>query len=198
MTVTTRQQRARADRLPPRDRLLAAATELFAERGVHAVGIDRILREAGVAKASLYTTFGSKDELVAAYVRSLDERDRDRWAGAVADEADPTAKVLTFFDLALAGQEPHHRGCLYLGVASDYPEATTAGERAVRAAITAHRDWFFTTIADLLRQDGRDDAEELARRLRVLYDGALAGSKLAHDGEPLRTARDLAAAMLAR
>lgn len=196
MTVTS-QREVRTARPAPRERLLTTATRLFAAHGVHAVGIDRILREAGVAKASLYTTFGSKDDLVAAYVRTLDERDRERWAAAVAGQADPAARVLTFFDLALVGQEPHYRGCLYLSVASEYPEPATAGGRAVRAAVVAHREWFVTTIAGLLRHDGRAGAEELARQLRVLYDGALAGAKLAHHDEPLRTARDLAAAMLA-
>ena len=55
----------------PRERLLATATRLFSTDGIRAVGIDRILREAGVAKASLYNTYGSKDELVVAYLRSV-------------------------------------------------------------------------------------------------------------------------------
>src|SRR5882757_8493036 len=51
-----------------RERLLAAANELFYKEGIHTVGIDRVIEKAGVAKASLYTTFGSKDELVRAYL----------------------------------------------------------------------------------------------------------------------------------
>ena len=57
-----------SDRLSARERLLAAADELFYEEGVHTVGIDRIIERAGVAKASLYNTFGSKDELIRAYL----------------------------------------------------------------------------------------------------------------------------------
>ena len=57
-----------AARLPARERLLAAANELFYAEGVHTVGIDRVIEHAGVAKATLYATFGSKDELVRAYL----------------------------------------------------------------------------------------------------------------------------------
>ena len=59
-----------AERPSARERLLAAADELFYEEGVHTVGIDRVIERAGVAKASLYNTFGSKDELVRAYLTS--------------------------------------------------------------------------------------------------------------------------------
>src|ERR1700674_2096878 len=61
--------------LSARDRLVAAADELFYAEGVHVVGIDRIVERAGVAKASLYSIFGSKDELVRAY---LEEHFHDR------------------------------------------------------------------------------------------------------------------------
>ena len=61
---------ASAIRLSARERLLAAANELFYNEGVHTVGIDRVIEQAGVAKASLYNTFGSKDELVRAYLEA--------------------------------------------------------------------------------------------------------------------------------
>ena len=57
-----------AARPSARERLLAAADELFYEEGVHTVGIDRVIEHAGVAKGSLYNTFGSKDELIRAYL----------------------------------------------------------------------------------------------------------------------------------
>ena len=61
---------AGAVRPSARERLLAAANELFYNEGVHTVGIDRVIEQAGVAKASLYNTFGSKDELVRAYLET--------------------------------------------------------------------------------------------------------------------------------
>jgi len=67
-----------------RERLLAAANELFYEEGIHTVGIERVLERAGVAKASLYSTFGSKDELVRAYLRSRAERRQQRVSERIA------------------------------------------------------------------------------------------------------------------
>ena len=67
------QKKSRRNRPSPRHRLLASATNLFTTEGIRVIGIDRILREADVAKASLYSLFGSKDALVIAYVETLDE-----------------------------------------------------------------------------------------------------------------------------
>ena len=71
-TTTTAPKRIRAKHPPaeegPRQRLLAAARRLFYEEGVHVVGIDRLIEEAGVAKASLYSHFGNKDGLIRAYL----------------------------------------------------------------------------------------------------------------------------------
>src|SRR6476620_12221056 len=82
-----------------RDRLLAAADELFYEHGVHTVGIDRIIERAGVAKASLYSTFGSKDELVRAYLEARHEARRARLAAEIERHDDPRARLLALFDV---------------------------------------------------------------------------------------------------
>src|SRR6266536_1631458 len=63
---------------PARDRLLDAASELFYERGVHTAGIDTIIERAGVAKATLYSAFGSKEELIRAYLQRRHERRQER------------------------------------------------------------------------------------------------------------------------
>src|ERR1700712_1232060 len=82
-----------------RDRLLAAATELFYEEGVHTVGIDRVIERAGVAKATLYSTFGSKDELIREYLHGRHVARRERIL--VALERYPTARerLLGVFDV---------------------------------------------------------------------------------------------------
>src|SRR6195256_3255583 len=81
----------------PRDRLLAAADELFYAEGVHVVGIDRIVEHAGVAKASLYSTFGSKDELVRAYLEQHFRRRRARIARILAAYHTPRERLLGVF-----------------------------------------------------------------------------------------------------
>src|SRR6202167_328812 len=71
-------------RLSARERLLAAADELFYENGINLVGIDRVIEHAGVAKASLYDCFGSKEELIRCYLQARGERRRARIAERMA------------------------------------------------------------------------------------------------------------------
>ena len=98
-----------------RDRLLAAADELFYAEGIHTVGIDRVIERAGVAKASLYSTFGSKDELVRAYLLRRHERRQRRLTTAIADLDGPRAKLLGIFDyLGESYRQPTFRGCPFI------------------------------------------------------------------------------------
>src|SRR5689334_8868016 len=82
----------------PRERLLQAARELFYAEGVHTVGIDRVIERAGVAKASLYSTFGSKEGLVRAYLEDYQARVLGRRRAAAEAESDPVAAILAVFD----------------------------------------------------------------------------------------------------
>src|SRR6184192_4268393 len=103
-----------------RERLLAAASELFYAEGIHTVGIDRVIERAGVAKASLYNTFGSKDELIRAYLEARHEVLQKRVAQAIARHDTPRARILAIFDLL--GElfaAPGFRGCAFLKVSAE-------------------------------------------------------------------------------
>src|SRR5208282_4126198 len=86
------------ERRSARERLLAAADELFYEGGIHTVGIDRIIERAGVAKASLYDAFGSKDELIRAYLLARQEGRQARMLAKVATYSTPRDKLLAVFE----------------------------------------------------------------------------------------------------
>src|ERR1700744_5006438 len=85
-------------RRSPRERLLEAARELFYAEGVHTVGIDRVIERAGVAKASLYSTFGSKEGLVSAYREEMHERMLSRRQRAAGAAPEPVSAILAIFD----------------------------------------------------------------------------------------------------
>ncbi|MGN5236702.1 TetR/AcrR family transcriptional regulator [Rhodococcus sp. SJ-3] len=175
---------------PPAERLLDTASTLFAEFGIRAVGVDRILAESGVARASLYSSYGSKDGLVHAYLDRLDHRDRARWSEAVSEIDDPVRRILTFFDLASASAPgKNFRGCQYANAATEFPE-----ERI--EPVLAHRAWLLDTVVELLDRSGAADSDLTAERVRLIYDGALAGSKFEHSIEPIRRGRDLAEALI--
>ena len=82
----------------PRERLLAAANELFYAEGVHTVGIDRVIDRAGVAKASLYNTFGSKDELVKAYLEGRHAASAARISRHMERYDSPRDRLLAVFE----------------------------------------------------------------------------------------------------
>jgi AcrR family transcriptional regulator len=103
------------DKLTPRERLLAAADELFYREGVRSVGIDRVIERAGVAKATLYNAFGSKEELVKAYFDSRHEARRRRLAQAMEGIDSPRGKLLVVFDVMdKLFAAPSYRGCAFL------------------------------------------------------------------------------------
>lgn len=173
----------------PADRLLDAAVTLFAQHGIRAVGIDQVLRSANVARASLYQNYGSKDGLVTAYLRHLDDRDRTAYAAAAQDLADPTDRILLVFDLAASSAPRRNfRGCLYLNAATEFPDP----QHPSAAVIRDHRAWLAAMWREELVRLGAIDPDSTVAELTLLYDGALAQSKVARNVEPIRTARRLA------
>ena len=183
----------------PRERLLATATRLFSTDGIRAVGIDRILREASVAKASLYNTYGSKDELVVAYLRAVAERDRDLWKHRADLALDARSRILALFDIIHQQVEPSTPGSCHLAAAVEFPSPGTDGERAIRAAVTEQRQWvtdlLHTELAGMGLQDP-DNIEDLADRLALLHDGAVTAAMLGEVQTTTMTARSMAELIL--
>ena len=158
----------------PRDRLLAAASELFYQHGVHTVGIDRIIERAGVAKASLYSTFGSKDGLVRAYLEARHAARRARVSAEIERHEDPRERLLAIFDvLASTVAQPGFRGCAFANASAE-SELDSAAADVTRDV----RRWLLETLAGLARTLDVADPTTLARQLTLLYDGALAQARL--------------------
>ncbi|HEX4698037.1 MAG TPA: TetR/AcrR family transcriptional regulator [Actinomycetes bacterium] len=175
-----------------RERLLAAADELFYAEGVHTVGIDRIIEHAGVAKASLYNAFGSKDELVRAYLERRRERRKQRITDELARHRSPRAKVLSVFDiLGRIGSAPGYRGCaFYNASAESTPDAAAVQVNAEQRA------WTRALFTGLVREAGVRRPDALAAQLVLLYDGATASMYLDHDPSAAAAAKAAAAVLL--
>ncbi|AMO89315.1 bacterial regulatory s, tetR family protein [Corynebacterium simulans] len=191
------EKKSRRNRPSPRSRLLESATNLFTTEGIRVIGIDRILREADVAKASLYSLFGSKDALVIAYVESLDEKYRADWEARTANMTDPYQKVLAFFDKAIEEQpEIEFRGSHFLNAAGEYPRPETDAERGIVAACVEHRTWVHNTMTALLTAKNGYPSATQASQLLIFLDGGMAGARLTRELSPLKTARELAIQLL--
>jgi AcrR family transcriptional regulator len=153
---------------PARRRLLDNATRLFYAEGIHAVGIDRIIAEAGVAKATFYNHFPSKDDLVVAYVEEQDRLGRE--AVAALPKQPPRKMIAAMLgrisEAVIAGP---WRGCPFLNAAAEYPDP----DSPVRRAIDARRVWYHGMLRQLLAEDGDPAPSVTASLLVALSDGLL-------------------------
>src|SRR5262245_63058486 len=137
-------------RQPARERLLAAAGELFYEEGVQSVGIDRVIERAGVAKASLYGNFKGKDDLVRAYLEARFEARRAAIEAKLVLHEAPRDKLLSIFDaMAEAFAAPNYRGCAFLRASAEMP-AEASGREVCRDA----RRWTRDLLSGLAKEAG--------------------------------------------
>jgi AcrR family transcriptional regulator len=180
------------DRRPARERLLAAADELFYEEGVNLVGIDRVIERAGVAKASLYDCFGSKEELIRAYLQRRHEARQARLRDRLSRCSTPREKILGVFDsMAEAVAKPDYRGCPFARASAEARPGST-----IRAMCDESRAWNLALFADLAKQAGAADPDRVAQQLRVLYDGASVSAHVDANGTAAAAARAMAEMVL--
>jgi len=174
-----------------RERLLAAASELFYAEGVHTVGIDRVIERAGVAKASLYNTFGSKDELVRAYLEGKHAQMAGRITRYIERYDTPREKLLGVFEAqAESFAAPGFRGCAFVSASAESP-----GELVEQAA-DEYRGWVRALLVDLSREAGVASADVLGRQLHMIYDGASLSARMDHDPTASVAARAAAETLL--
>jgi AcrR family transcriptional regulator len=173
-----------SQRSSARDRLLAAADELFYAEGVHVVGVDRIVERAGVTKASLYNIFGSKDGLVRAYLENHFRRRQSRVAHILAEHTTPRARLLAVFaevEGLLAGSA--FRGCRFISAAAESGPGD-AGE----VVAEEYRAWLWSLFTDLAEAAGARDPKQVGRQLFLLYDGAAVAARMDEDRGAAATA----------
>ena len=179
-------------RVSARDRLLAAADELFYAEGINNVGIDRVIEHAGVAKASLYAHFRSKDELVRAYLQDRHEVRKARVLEQIARHRSPRERLLAVFDaMAEAFAQPGYRGCAFVRANAEMPPGSAA-----KAVCDHARGWMRELFTTLAREAGARHPEALAQQLVLLYDGAVVALQMDGNVEAAPAARSLAAGLL--
>lgn len=179
-----------------RERLLATAEELFYAEGIRAVGVERILSDSGVGRASFYRHFAGKDELVVAVLSGRDERWRDWLRTAVeAYGLPPADRPPAVFDaLAERFAADDFRGCAFINTMVEAADRDSAAHQVA----AAHKSAVTEYLNGLLADAGRADHEELAPELMLLVDGAIVTAVREGDPEPAMRAKRIAEALLAR
>lgn len=183
---------------PAGERILAAASELFYERGIGAVGVELVAEVAGVTKKTLYDRYGSKAQLVAEYLRVRDQRWRTFLTGYVDEHGagDPESRLLAAFDGLGEWQRlenPTPRGCGFVNAAAELTDPHHPGSEAV----AEQKRWIAGFLTELATATGAGDPAALAAQLLLLHEGACVAQGLALDPAAARTARTAAATLLA-
>ena len=154
-----------------RERLLAAADELFYEGGIHSVGIDRVIERAGVAKATLYRHFPSKDALVLAFL----ERRETLWThGVVEDGArargrTPEERLLAIFDVFDEWfQAEDFEACSFINVLLELGPSHPVGQASID-----YLENIRGVVSSLAEEAGLRDPEAFARSWHILMKGSI-------------------------
>ncbi|MET0291113.1 MAG: TetR/AcrR family transcriptional regulator [Steroidobacteraceae bacterium] len=183
---------AAREKATARERLLAAADELFYAEGLNTVGIDRVIERAGVAKASLYSIFGSKEELIRAYLQAKHESRKARLEQRLRGVMSPRARLLAVFDQqADNASDPNFRGCAFVRARVELRDGSP-----VKAVCDQTRIWLKELFVSLAREAGAGDPAGLAEQLSLLYDGATVATQMDGDIDAPRRARRLAETLL--
>lgn len=181
-------------RTPAAERILRAASEMFYERGIRAVGVDAVAAEAGVTKKTLYDRYGSKDELVAAYLRARDERWREWLVEGVERRGGSTReRILSTFDalgewLDLGGA----RGCGFVNATVELPDEN----HPARVVVMSQKRWLRDYLKELAVEAGAKDSETLADQLVLLHEGVTVSTSLRMPEDAVRKARSVAAILV--
>jgi AcrR family transcriptional regulator len=160
----------RAPRVPPRQRILEAADELFRRHGIRAVGVEAIAEAADTNKMTLYRHFASKDELIAEWARGLVAQKEAAWDEIVAQHpGDPSAQ-LVFWSRRTAKQlaQMQERGSAILNALAELPEL----DHPARRVIDEHRQREHERIVALCREAGFPEPELAADQFYFLLEGA--------------------------
>jgi AcrR family transcriptional regulator len=170
--------------LPPRaaERILGVAGKLFYRQGIRAVGVDEIVRQAGVTKPSLYRSFPSKDELAATYLRDYEKSFWERFDSAVAAHpGNPRAQIVEFLiGVGQRADRPNYRGCGLTNAAVEYPEH---GHPA-RVVSEKHKRELRQRLRVMAAEMGAADPDTLGDGLLLFIEGAYISAQLFGPGGP--------------
>lgn len=182
-----------ASRKTGRDRVLEAAYDLFSSRGIRDVGVDEIIERAGVAKATLYNHFRSKDDLVLAFLERREQRWTTEWVEAEARRrgSSPEEQLLAIFDVFGEWfRRDDFEGCSFINVLLEMGAAHPVGKASAK-----YLENIRTVVARLASEAGLRDPDRFARSWHILMKGSIVQAAEG-DVDAAKTAQDLARVLI--
>ncbi|MGW4023269.1 TetR/AcrR family transcriptional regulator [Streptomyces sp. NPDC005009] len=176
-------------------KILQTASRLFYEQGIHAVGVEAIAAEAGVTKKTLYDRFGSKNDLIVAYLRARDGLWRSTLVKYVnGHDGPPAEKILATFDaLREWMRERSLRGCAFINASVELPEGHPG-----RAVARDQKAWLLSYLEGLATEAGSDDPAGLAAQILILHEGACVADSMRSLDQAVDRAEQMAGVLIER
>jgi AcrR family transcriptional regulator len=181
-------------RAEKREHLIEVATDLFNRCGYHASGVDRVIAEAGIAKTTLYRHFPSKEDLIVAVLKRIDEQYRqDMRSGVDKITRDASEKLLATFDVLEAWfSSQTYYGCPFMSAASEYNHRNSA----VFQEVVLHKRLMIAYFEELARGAGLEEPARIGEEINLLHEGATAVSQVSGDSDIARRAKTIAARLI--
>ena len=176
-----------------REKILATAEELIYQNGIHATGMELLVKTSGVARKSIYHHFTNKDEVAAAALNARDVRWM-AWFRRECDKAEtPRERILNIFTVLKSWFESEgYRGCAFINTAGEVGDA----DNPVRQIARLHKQKLLDYLVELTGQLNADQPLPLARQLLILIEGAITMSRVMGDYRAADEAKDIAQLLL--
>jgi len=181
-------------RAEKRKHLIDVAAKIFNRLGYHAAGIDHVIAEAGIAKTTLYRHFESKDDLIVAVLKQIDERYRDDMREAVDKSAkNPRDKLLATFDFLESWfNDNAFYGCPFVGAAGEYSDRRSH----VFKEAAMHKRLVVAYFEELARAANLAEPRSVAEQVNLLHEGATAVAHITGDPKEARKAKAIAVTLI--
>jgi AcrR family transcriptional regulator len=176
-----------------REKILATAEQLIYQNGIHATGMDLLVKTSGVARKSIYRYFATKDEIAAAALNARDVRWM-HWFRTESDRAEtPDARILNMFAVLKGWFESEgFRGCAFINTAGEVGDPNDP----IRLIAKLHKQKLFDYTLELCEQLNVEQPSVLARQLLILMEGAITVARVMGDYDAADSARDVAQLLL--
>jgi AcrR family transcriptional regulator len=160
-------------------RIMQTADALFYGEGIRTVGIDRLISESSVTKATFYKHYGSKDRLILQYIEARHDSEVARLEALARAAGSPEAALRAIVaSIAADVARPGFRGCAFLNAATEFSDSM----HPVRSVVLRHREWYTGFLADLLQDLGHRMPGDAADEFVLARDGAMTGG---YAGDPI-------------
>jgi len=180
--------------IPVRERLIATASRLFYEQGYNATGINQILKESGVAKASMYDHFRSKEDICIAYLQQMDEQFVYSIERFIAERPGGKQRIMAIFDfLEEFYNAENFRGCWCLNTIAEIPQDDVRIKTEIRKQKETLRQMIRNTVNENLKEVTNPS---LGDQLYLIYEGALVESYLHASQWPIDLVKNMAAKLM--